>query len=94
MSIEIVYWKGDCVTGDWDAVAFESRERAEAAGWVVDEVVNGVNKGHLVANEMHMVIYVGRFKALWYRIRRVFWPLEVRIGHLIGRSFPAAAVGR
>jgi hypothetical protein len=42
----IIYWNGDQVSGDWDEVYFDSHEAAEKAGWVIDEVVNGVYLGH------------------------------------------------
>ena len=43
---ELIFWKGDAVNGDWDAVTFESREAAERSGWVIDSVANGNHMGH------------------------------------------------
>jgi hypothetical protein len=47
--IEIVYWDGNMVSGDWDAVKFESLEEAIQKGWVIDEVLDadiGMYKGY------------------------------------------------
>jgi hypothetical protein len=49
MVIEILFWDGNEVSGDWDEVRFDSRAEAEQAGWVIDEVVDqeaGRFKGH------------------------------------------------
>ena len=51
--IEILYWNGDQVSGDWDTVYFESLQAAEEAGWVIDETIElGRCLGHFKAAEI------------------------------------------
>ena len=74
--IEILYWNSDQVSGDWDAVYFESLKAVKEAGRVIDEVKHGGFFGHYKADMVTTRIAAPAAWTWKNRLNHLKWSLK------------------